>query len=293
MRTFVLRTIGSFVTALAFAGCSHIPDPADIPRVEPYDILQTIRCEIALTLLQDYPEGDPRHLWIREADIAYGLTLTAEEQTTNAGKLGLLWPIHLGTFSLDVSAGKERVRLAENVISLAEEVKAPLALVKGRLPPKGASGLTHMPCAHAQPHAHAYPILGSVGMRDIIRRFVDINKIGSTAAENKLAGQEGKFVHTLKFTLKFVGGVKPSFAIERLDGRKIGGELDLSAHRKDEHQLVVAMAPPAADELVVGPERRRVRRSGRAVNQQLLLNDVHQQQNILRFQNDIRTLIRP
>lgn len=289
-----MRTLASLLVGLAFAGCSHIPDPADVPRVEPYDILQNIRCEIAVVLMRDYPSGHPQHRWIREADIAYGLTLTAEEKNSNQAKLSMLWPIHLGTFSLDANAGKERLRTAENVISLAEELKAPLSLVKGPLPETDGGRLAALPCQLPQPvHTHSYPILGSVGMKDVIRRFVDINRIGSTASSNKLAGEEGKFIHTLKFTLKLLGGVKPSFAIERLDGRQISGEVDLSAHRQDEHQLVIAMAPPAPDEIVVTSDKRRVRRSGSVINKELLLNDVHQQQNILRFQNDIRTLVRP
>ena len=70
---------------LALGGCSHIPDPGAVPDVEPQQILQNIRCEIAGVLLREYPRGDPYYDWVREADIAYGLTLRAEEKKHQYG----------------------------------------------------------------------------------------------------------------------------------------------------------------------------------------------------------------
>ena len=94
-----------------------------MPGVEPYHILQNIRCEIAGVLLNEYPKGDRYYAWIREADIAYGLTLRAEEKKNASGSLTWLWPLHPGTFTLNVNAGKERERSGENGVILAEEVK--------------------------------------------------------------------------------------------------------------------------------------------------------------------------
>ena len=51
-------------------------------------------------------------------------------------------------------------------------------------------------------------------------------------------------MHTLKFSLKFLGGVKPSFEIKRLDGSLFSGEADLNGCRLDYHELIVGMAPP-------------------------------------------------
>src|SRR5262245_28256074 len=124
----------SVVPALFIAGlcgCSHIPDPADVPRVEPAHVLQNIRCEIAYVLRKNYPltkdypvdrEQRKKHVWIRESNIAYGLTLRAEEKSAAQAKLGFVWPIHLGTFKLDANAGKERFRSGETVVTLAEEL---------------------------------------------------------------------------------------------------------------------------------------------------------------------------
>jgi hypothetical protein len=116
--------IACMATCAALLGCSHIPDPADVPGVEPYQILQNIRCEIAQVLLAEYPYGSPYYHWIREADIGYGLILNATEEKKASGDLTWVWPIHLGTFTLGLNAGKERTRSGASDIILAEELKA-------------------------------------------------------------------------------------------------------------------------------------------------------------------------
>ena len=276
--------------ALAVGGCSHIPDPGTVPGVEPYHILQNIRCEIAGVLLNEYPKGDRYYDWIREADIAYGLTLRAEEKKNASGSLTWLWPLHPGTFTLNVNAGKERERSGENSSSLAEEVKATLAMVEEQTV---VPGLRPHEAGSCRPPLHtiAYPILGKIGMSDIIRRFVEVNSIAPTYKQDSLLADVdnsgGKYLHTLKFSLKFLGGVKPSFEIKRLDGSQFSGEADLNGSRLDYHELIIAMAPPAPDELRVGRGARAKagRRVGgaRAGRQQNLTRDIRDQQFLQRF----------
>jgi hypothetical protein len=294
MRTRFLAyaVVGSLV-----GGCSHIPDPADVPGVEPYNILQNIRCEIAAVLITDYPKGHPKHKWVRESDIAYGLQLFAEEERNTSANLTMLWPIHLGTFTLGLSAGKERTRSGENLVNFAEELKNPLALVKAPLPTDAHGHVIEpLPCA-APLHALAYPILGSVGMRDVIRRFVEINSIASDGGElNGVALPKGYatdvFLYTLKFHLKFKGGVKPSFKIERLDGRTISGDADLNGARWDKHELVIALGPPSKQELAVAPGKFRATGVPRAIRQERLLDQVREKQLRGLFREDIREELR-
>jgi hypothetical protein len=248
--------------------------------VEPYHILQNIRCEIAGVLLDEYPEGDPYYRWIREADIAYGLTLRAEEKKNASGSLTWLWPIHPGTFTLNVNAGKERERTGENAIILAEEMKATLAMVEGR--PGGRLGPHEAVSCRPPLHALAYPILGKVGMSDIIRRFVEVNSIAPTYKHDSVLAQVGdsggKFVHMLKFSLKFLGGVKPSFEIKRLDGSQFSGAADLNGSRLDYHELTIAMAPPTLDEL-----KGKGRARARVGRQRSLTLDIRDQQYLQRL----------
>ena len=272
-------------------GCSHVPDPADVPGIEPYNILQNIRCEIATVLTTDYPWGHPKHKWIREADIAYGLQLFAEEERNKSGSLSMGWPIHLGTFTLGLSAGKERTRSGDNLINLAEELKGTLTLVKAPHASETDGFLCESP-----PHSVAYPILGSVGMRDVIRRFVEVNSITSAGNDaNGVALPKGYatdvFLHTLKFHLKFKGGIKPSFKIERLDGRTLSGDADLNGSRWDKHELVIALGPPSKEELLERPSKRMVSRD-RSIRRGRLLDQVREKQLRGLFREDIREELR-
>ena len=283
MRKFI--STGCLLASLT-SGCSHIPDPAAVPGVEPYVILQNIRCEIAHVLARDYPKQHTQYQWVRKSDIAYGLTLRAEERNASAGKAGFLWPIHLGTFKLDASAGHERFRSGEGVVNLAEELKSTLTLLK-------TEGQDRQCAFDRSIHVHSYPILGTIGMDEVIRRFVEVNSIASTAKTNPEG--EGKFQHLIKFKLKFLGGIKPSFAIERLDGRKLSGELDLSAHREDIHELIIGMAPPKPGEVRIVKENGRERIEtivppgrARSLNQRRLLESIERQQDRQRFRDDLR-----
>jgi hypothetical protein len=296
-----MRTNASCIAACAaLLGCSHIPDPADVPGVEPYQILQNIRCEIAEVLLTEYPHGSPEYYWVREADIGYGLRLNAAETKNASGDITWVWPIHLGTFTLNLNAGKEKSRSGESDIILAEELQATLAMLDGSHRPPEGLGPRPYDCNTRPPlHTLAYPILGSIGMSDIIRRFVEVNTIAST---QKTLGAptddplrvdvEGKFIYTLLFTLKFLAGVKPSFEIKRLDGRELKGNADVNGSRLDTHTLIIAMAPPTLDEVRdakrgrrpgIATRARRVRSSIRAERQRSLTNQIQTQQYLQRL----------
>lgn len=225
-----MRNVALSIAIISLTGCSHIPDPASVhPKIEPAHILKSIRCEIGTSLLEDYPKNH----WIHKSDIAYGLTLTAEENNTLSAPLSFGWPIHLGTFTLGPSAGKERFRSGESIVNMAERISETIEDVIDR--PRA-----QVPCLHDSSVASlAYPIVGSLGLRDVVRRFVEVNGIGPT---NTI--KEGGFTQTLKFHLKFLGGVKPSFALKHAGGFEASGNLEMHADRKDLHELIVKIAPP-------------------------------------------------
>lgn len=276
MRFILLTIVSCHIVA---AGCSHIPEPAAIdPRVEPAHILRSIRCEIGKAVIQDYPKSH----WVNLADIAYGLTLRAEENNAATAAGTFFWPLHLGNFTLGFSAGSERFKVGENIVNMAEGIADPVKDAASEL------------CAADEPRSpHAYPILGSLGMREVIRKFVDVNGVGHTQAI-----KEGGFTQTMKFHLKFLGGIKPSFAIKPLDKREISGSIDLKADRKDIHELIVKLAPrtiiikkgkrsadgeesTAPDIRIVGPDRRRQ-----------LLNSIEAQQDRDRLGDALRDAFR-
>ena len=136
-------------------------------------------------------------------------------------------------------------------------------------------------------------------MSDIIRRFVEVNTIAPTVKalgdrpkdDLLLVDVEGKFIYTLKFTLKFLAGAKPSFEIKRLDGRELSGKADVNGSRLDTHNLIIAMAPPTPKEVEDAKRGRRpgIAKSGRvrsvirAERQRSLTNQIQNQQLLQRL----------
>lgn len=218
------RFLTSAAIAFFLSACSHIPDPADAPKAEPYQILQSLRCEVRQAIAT-YPESH----WVREAIIGYGLTLTAEENRNLTAGLLAVWPIHLGTVSLDASAGANRKRIGESQIDFAE------ALAK-------AGDEYCRPPEHAR-SVHFYPITGEVGLSEIIQRFVQVKEMGG--AFTKDTG----FVHTLEFTLVFNAGLTPSFSIAKVGNYQLSGNANFTADRSDKHKLIIKLEPPPVPEV--------------------------------------------
>ncbi|MGQ0457376.1 MAG: hypothetical protein ACT4OU_09970 [Hyphomicrobium sp.] len=218
---FISR-IAALSISFAGAGCSHIPTPEQIPDVEPYAILQHIRCETRQAIETDFPTN--KHL--KASSIGYGLTLTADENAAQTAGLGLHWPIVYGTIDLGASAAKEKQRTHDSITNVVEAVTNTLSA----------------PCDHeaGATDSWKYPIVGAVGMREIVRQFVAVNSIGQTTAD-------GGFVRTLTFRLKFSGGLSPSFAFVTAVNPLVDGGLGFAAVREDKHILVVAMTPPQTE----------------------------------------------
>jgi hypothetical protein len=134
-------------------------------------------------------------------------------------------------------------------------------------------------------------------MSDIIRRFVEVNTIAPTTKHDPddlavtVTDSSGKFIYTLNFTLKFLGGVKPSFEIARLDGRQLKGNADLNGSRLDTHNLIIALAPPSPKEVEDARRGRTTKSKGplrarspvRADRHQNLTSQIQLQQYLQRL----------
>lgn len=214
----------SIVIAMWLQGCANVPDPADIPRIEPYDLATNFLCEF-------HDAIEARHLppnhFVFKSDIAFQLILTAEENRDQTGNVTFVWPIQFGNFTLALDGGAKRQRIAEHKVKFAQGFDT-------------IKTLKH--CEHSDPTAaHFYPILGTLGLDRVLDRFIAMHEI-SEASTNE------DFIHTLEFHLDFNEGIKPSFSIEPAKGRSISGELNSKADRKDRHKLSMALSTrqPAA-----------------------------------------------
>lgn len=223
-----MRTMSKVAVALVCAGfvsgCSHIPTPVKAPELEPYYVLQKIRCEVG-DALRDGHLGTAA----QETDIAYGLTLKAVETGKNSLEpLSLVRTISLGTISLGASISAERERKNELVTNLAEGIDRTLSA----------------PCGPLQDSIQwSYPITGKLGLRDVVRRYAEVSRIPGL----KSFADSG-FKQTLEFKLKFAGGLKPGFNISTDVNPTVDGTFNFSADREDYHELIIMLAhrdPPA------------------------------------------------
>lgn len=285
---------GFFASAIMMflAGCAHIPDSADIPSVEPYYILQNVRCEIKQLLIQDYPNNK----MLRKSSIAYGLTLTSTETAEQSASLDLLWLITKGNISLGTTVSSDRTRKNEGITNIAE----------------GIDDTMSAPCdGDPERLAWKYPITGEIGMRKVIRRYLEVNRIAPTDPG------EG-FKQTLTFRLKFGGSLKPGFELVTNVDPTAKAPFSFKADREDTHELIVTMAPeqPKPDKTVkvfitnlndlkqlgvetpnlkgarpaIGEPRRSP--SGSSSTQQRLLDSIERTQQRQRFRDDIREQLR-
>ena len=235
---------------------------------------------------------------LRKSSIAYGLTLTAEETAEQTASLDVLWTVTHGTISLGPKWGSDRSRKNETITNIAERV---------------ADSKTALCEGDPERLAWKYPITGEIGVREVIRRYVEVNGIAPTDAK-------GGFKQTLTFRLKFGGSLKPSFEIVKNVDPTFKGPLEFKADREDKHELIITMAPeqrPPPDgavnvyitnleDLQDGkplegrkrsvPATPRVDRSsprgGATATQQQLLDSIDRTQQRQRFREDIREELR-
>jgi hypothetical protein len=213
MRSLLLAAVIPF--SLSVAGCSAIPDQADLSGVDTVDIINNIRCETS-TALKRYPP------FAKDDDYVIGFLFNFDTETKKnlGGDATITWPIPLGTFTLGVDGGVERKRYGEENVSIAEAF----------------SKLRNTNCLVAQgSRPHSYPITGSIGVGEVIDKYFELDSLPNAKV--------GEFYRTLRFTLKLDGGISPSWSLVRSSGVKIGANVDASAERTDTHEVKITITP--------------------------------------------------
>lgn len=214
MRT--LYTLLGWLLLCSIQGCSHIPDPGQVPEVEPGAILQNVRCEVKHAL-EFEQAGKPLLL---AAKIGYGLRLKAEEQTSQSFGPNIKWPILHGFISLGLTADSQTERYTDSRTNIEEQMKKVLEAKCGQIDARNAT---------------LYPIVGSLGLNTIIRRYVEVAELGDVSKDG--------FLQELKFRLRFKGGLKPTYELIPSLNRSTTGMFEFTGLREDTHILTVAITP--------------------------------------------------
>jgi len=161
-------------------------------------------------------------------DALFAFVFTITEANDLSAGASIVWPITLGTFTLNGSLTDKRSRLGERKVSLV--------LTFGEL--------NTLPCGqdyHANRHrAHRYPITGTIGLSEVFTQYLDVVKSGSRYGKFDTGGKS--FSDRIVFTTEFGGTLKPSIA-KKVGPRTVNANLDLAASRKDVHELTMFIRP--------------------------------------------------
>jgi hypothetical protein len=251
------------ICGLCLSGCSIRPLPQDVTGYDTYEIVSKIRCEAREAVRgytiefirktrPDIADGlksgaiSFRNFNRRQLDagsqrilerydhsaIAYDFVFDITEKNDLTANATLIKPFTRGPLKIAFAAGDERERqntrnfritdTFENLVSVEDEY-----------------------CKNASDRKnYLYPIVGKIGLDELIGAFLDLNQSGN------LAGKEGSNVptiaDTIEFTTKFSGSVNPTIELSPV-GRGLqlaSAAFKADGSREDIHKVVVAVALP-------------------------------------------------
>jgi hypothetical protein len=233
---------------LFLAGCSTHPIPDDISPIPTEEIVKSARCEMRLGLFEqverelrkrnitmwkaadlETAQGLTKfYVWLknyvkqnpRDADllpklnaygdvaVAYDFDFNISEHDHGDASLAFKNPLKNGVFDFTSGGSVDGTRRGQRTFK-AQETFAQLA--------------TREYCAGVPPRDKnlLYPITGSIGLRRVVRTFVEISEQG---------GGKDSFVDTLTFTTTISAGITASG--------------NLSADRTDVHKMTLSLAFP-------------------------------------------------
>jgi hypothetical protein len=231
------RAVAAAVGTALLGGCAIHPLPGDFSRTSTYEIVEKIRCEAAGALREAKLDQD----FLMKAYIGLDFDFNITE-TNNAGTLlapGSLTFTDLSNDStVSVSGAAERQRTAQRKFRIVETLDK----------------LSTADCSPQTVRANwLHPITGSIGMHEVVRSYVGLEKLTTFAKHDSPSDQFGDtvsalpmvFSDVLRFQTTLSAGVKPELRLSapgigsfHLTGASIFG----SAVRADDHKLTVVLA---------------------------------------------------
>lgn len=228
------------LSMIAVAGCSIHPLPENVSRASTFDIVEKIRCEAREGLLQGFHdvlgEVRPHHRFLTDTYVGYDFEFDiTEDNNATSGKLEFERPSFTkgNSFALDISASAKLQRSNKREFRILETLKQ----------------LYETDCFKDGTRANwLYPITGTIGINEIIRTYMRIEKLTSFSSSDTKFDKFNKdpivFSDELKFTTELSAGATPEVTLSTVVGsfRLTKASFFGEVKRKDIHTVVVALA---------------------------------------------------
>lgn len=270
MRTVHLLLL--MMSCVVLGGCSLHPIPDDLSTENTFRIVNNIRCEVKdqvqlrlQELLNKSPDETVRkfplanlNMLVREQGQAGILRYLASADPTIAYKVLKYGSITIGySFSFDVRE--------TNTNSANAAFRLPFAHTVFDLTAKGSANFTRqgvrtfafsdsfldliaLDCTEYRKRRGnpAYPIVGSIGVRNVIDTYLDLGKSGVTSS----GGIAGPFKDVITFTTVVSGDITPTVTIAPVPHqfRLINASGTFGAGRTDVHTLTIVIPFPSLDD---------------------------------------------
>jgi hypothetical protein len=249
VQTFRFRYGVAPALALSLAGCSTHPlpenHPLSLPRASTFDIVQRARCE-AKAALEPLRRGKRKaHVdkIVASTSIGYYFSFViTERNNATGGSLDFTkpWAPPSGkTFTLDLSGEAARSRKNTRHFTIIEDLADVASIKAGDCPEAVGTNV-------------AYPISGSLGIDEVVRSYIGVERV-SDLDEDVVAEGAGKavdetragvFSEVLHFNTRLNASATPTLTLNTVPGRfrLTSASATGVVERTDNHTLIIAFA---------------------------------------------------
>ena len=166
--------------------------------------------------------------------------ITENNNATSTGTI--TWPIDIGVITLGYGVGDKRQRMSDRQVRLVASFGELVQLVEPDKPDDPSCDDVEIPEEHRFPRR--YPITGEIGLAEVIWDYMRVNKLKS--GKFQAGGANNSYRDKITFTTAINGGLTPGLNLSKRMGQLIQADVDLTADRKDVHELIIFLTPPGA-----------------------------------------------
>jgi hypothetical protein len=232
--------------AFGLGACAIHPVPEDVTGVKTTQIVHRIRCET-------WKAVDEAHRWFKKnhpekvqtvesVGIVYSFALAGTETNSLMASATVTKPLTHGSWSYTPSLGDSLMRENTRAFTVIDNYKT-------------LKKLQYCDAESTGPN-YQYPIVGTIGIREMTFTFFSLTLDGNLEAEegtsvtsiNTSAKGPPTMVDTISFTTTVSAGVSPTIMLTPATAAAhlASGSLTGSVGRTDNHQVVIGLAIPTA-----------------------------------------------